>query len=92
MLWLIVGLIVGAGAAWLVSWARARKVGIVWYEWLIVALAVALLLLGIQNFEGSMAELEPRAAWVLLGGFGVAAAVLGAIAWRLIARHKPGVA
>lgn len=92
MLWLIVGLIVGAGAVWLVSWTRARKISVTWYEWLIVAVAVAFVLFGIQNFEGSMAELETRAAWTLLAASSFGAAVLGVVAWRLIARHNPKAA
>ena len=88
MLWLIVGLILGAGATWLVSWTRANKVAVTWYEWLFAFGAAISALLAIQNFEGSMAELEARAAWLLLAGFGFIAVFLALVTWRLVARHN----
>jgi hypothetical protein len=88
MLWLIIGLIVGAGAYWLVSWTRANKISVKWYEWLIAFGAAVSALLAVQNVEGSVAELEMRAAWTLLAGFGFIAVFLAIVAWRLVARHN----
>src|SRR5512136_2971512 len=88
MLWLVIGLIVGIGAFWLVSWLRARKIAVTWYEWALIVVAVILALLAIQNFEGSVAELEMRGAWVLLALFGFPALFVAAAAWRLIQRHN----
>ncbi|HEX9075346.1 MAG TPA: dehalogenase [Anaerolineae bacterium] len=88
MLWLLVGLIVGIGAYWLVSRLRARNVNVTWYEWALVVIAVILALLAIQNFEASIAELETQAAWILLALFGVPAVVAAAVAWLLVQRHN----
>lgn len=80
MLWLILGLIIGVGGFWLVSWTRSRGISLRWYEWLLAVLAVLLALLAVQLFTGSMAELEPRAAWELLLIVGVPAVILGVLA------------
>lgn len=83
MLWLILGILIGAGAFYL--W-KNPEVKLAWYDWLILAVAVVFLLLGITNFNGSMAELEPTAAWFLLASFGLPGLILAAIVvirlWR----------
>ncbi len=93
MLWLIIGLIVGVGGYWLVTTLYARDIRVMWYEWLIALSAVVLALLAIQNFVGSLEELEPQAAWMTLVMFGVPALALAGIAaflvWR---RHQPAKA
>jgi hypothetical protein len=90
MLWLILGVVIGAGAFWLFSWTRARKINVTWYEWSLALLAVVFALLAIQNFEGSLAEFETRAAWILLAMFGVPALALAAISAYLVRRrHQP---
>ncbi|MBI4789193.1 MAG: dehalogenase [Chloroflexi bacterium] len=91
MLWLIIGLIVGVGGWWLVSWAGKKKLGVKWYEWLLTALAVGFALLAIQNFQASLAELEPGAAGILLALFGIPAVILEAIAAFLVWRRQKGV-
>lgn len=90
MLWMIVGLIVGVSAYWLVTTLQNRKLRVTWYEWLIGILALGLGLIGLQNFLGSLEELEPQAAWVMLGMFGVPAlffaGLTGYLVWR---QNKP---
>jgi hypothetical protein len=88
MLWLILGLIIGAGAVGLAWYARARQVKIRWYEWLLGVAAIMLALLAIQNYVGSLAELEPQAAPVLLAMFGVPAIILASIAVFLVWRRQ----
>jgi hypothetical protein len=88
MLWLILGVIIGAGALWLISWTRANKLNVTWYEWALAIVAVILALLAIQNFEGSLAEFETRAAWILLALFGAPALVSAAIAAYLVRRRQ----
>ncbi len=84
MMWLILGLIIGAGGWWLVSWTRARKLGVRWYEWLLGALAVALALLAIQNYTAFLREMEPYAASVMLALLGVPGLILAALAVFLV--------
>ncbi|MEQ4489086.1 MAG: dehalogenase [Dehalococcoides mccartyi] len=86
-MWFIIGLIVGGlilGLLWLMN---RNNFSLKWYEWLISILGVALLLFTIQNFFGSLVELENQAAamfWLITGlpGF-----ILLAVTWQLVARR-----
>ncbi len=91
MMWLIIGLLVGVGGWWLVSWTRKQNVRVTWYEWLLAVLAVLFVLLAIQNFTASFTELEPQAAWILLALFGVPALIFAGIAWFLVLRGQKSV-
>lgn len=77
------GIVLGAGILSVVVSLRNRKIKVNWYEWLMGAVAFVLVLLIIQNFLGSYAEYEPRAAWMGLLFMGIPAAVLGILAVRL---------
>jgi len=88
MLWMIVGLVIGVGGYWLVVTVRAQKIRVVWYDWLIGALALVLALLALQNFFGSLEELEPQAAWMLLLMFGVPALLLAGVTGFLVWRQN----
>ncbi len=81
---LVVGVAVGAAISWLLS----RKIKVTWYEWLIGAIGVLLLLFGIQNFIGSLAEVRTVAAYSFLGFFTLPAIILLALAARLIWSHQ----
>ncbi len=87
-MWLIIGLIAGAAVLGLVLWIRGKDVSVKWYEWLIGALGLALLLFTIQNFVGSLAELESTAANMFLLVTGLPAIVLLAVSWQLVARRQ----
>ncbi len=87
-MWLIIGLIVGAAVLALVLWLRNRDIKVSWYEWLIGALGLLLLMFTIQNFAGSLAELESTAASMFLLVTGLPAIILLAIAWQLIVRRQ----
>ena len=82
MTWLILGLLFGAGFFWL---ATRPNFKLRWYEWILAALGVILILFAIQNYQASMVELEPRAASILLWMFGlpglILAVVAGVLAW-----------
>lgn len=83
MLWLILGILIGVGGLYLFN---RKDLKLVWYDWVLLVLAVIFLLLAIANYSGSMAELEPRAAWFLLASFGlpgiILAAIVGVRVWR----------
>lgn len=89
MLWFIIGAVVGGAAVWFFRYEHLRNLNLTWYEWIIAALAVISLLLGIQNFDASMAGLEPGAAWTLFALFAFPAIFLALLDWRLIVRHHP---
>lgn len=80
-MWFIIGLILGVALLALVVWLRSRKIVVKWYEWLIGALGIGLLLFAIQNFVGSLAEYEKIAAWTFLWVFSLPAIILLAVAW-----------
>ena len=87
-LFLLTGLIVGAGLLWLVSWLRTRGIAVKWYEWLIGAVGLALLLFAIQNFFTSLNEAEPSSASMYLLVMGLPALILLAVTWLLVARRQ----
>jgi hypothetical protein len=82
MLWLILGLLLGALFTWMAFRANFK---LTWYEWILVALATILALFAIQNYTASLTELESRAANFLLMMFGLPAVVLAALAAGLAA-------
>ena len=61
-MWLIIGLVIGAALVTLALWLRGRRIVVKWYEWLIGAIGLLLLLFTIQNFVASFAEYEEYAA------------------------------
>lgn len=88
-MWLILGLVIGVAGWWIFDWAKAHQIKVMWYEWLLEAIALLFALFAIQNFFASFEELEPNAAWVLLALFGVPALILAGVAGFLIwRRHK----
>jgi len=91
LLWLILGLVLGAGLLWLATRASLR---FTWYEWLLAALALVLLLFTVQNYFASLTELEPRAAGFMLLLFGLPGLILvvvdSVLVWLRL--RKPKVA
>ena len=87
-MWLVIGLIVGALLIWLVSFMKSKGMAFKWYEWIIGLIGLALLLFTVQNFFGSQAELEPKAANMFLLVTGLPSLILLAITWQLVIRHK----
>jgi len=87
-MWLIIGLVAGGAVLGLVLWLRSTKVSVRWHEWLIGAAGLVLALFTIQNFAGSMAELETTAAKMFLLVTGLPALILFAVAWQLVARRQ----
>ncbi len=88
VMWLVIGLIAGAGVLTLVNRLRGSNIKVTWYEWLIGVIGLLMLLFTIQNFFASQAELEPTAASMFLLVTGLPAIILLAIAWQLIARRQ----
>jgi uncharacterized membrane protein len=87
-MWFIVALIVGAGVAALAMWMRSSGIATKWYDWLVGAVGLLLLLLMVQNFFGSQAELETTAANLYLLILGLPALLLLAVAWQLVWRRN----
>ena len=87
-MWLIIGLVAGAALLALVLWLKGRDIKVAWYEWLMGLVGLLLLLFTIQNFTGSLAELEPTAAYMFLLVTGLPSLILLAVAWQLVARRQ----
>ena len=87
-MWLVIGLIVGAGLLWLVGWMKSKNMAFKWYEWLLGVIGLAMLLFTIQNFFGSQAELEPKAASMFLLVTGLPAVIFLVLTGVLATRHK----
>jgi uncharacterized membrane protein len=90
-MWFLIGLIIGAGLLALALWLRSRGIAVRWYEWLIGAIGLLLLLFTIQNFSASFAEYEEFAAWTFLWVFGLPSVILLTIACLLPWRRHRGV-
>ncbi len=88
-MWLLFGLIIGAGLITLASWLHHKKISVRWYEWLIGIIGLLLLLFTIQNFSTSLAGYEEYAAWTFLWVFGLLSILFLAIAFMLPwVRHR----
>ncbi len=88
-MWFIIGIVLGVAMLALVLWLRSRDIKVTWYEWLIGVIGLLFLLFTIQNFAGSFAELESKAAWMFLLVTGLPAIILLAVAWQLAwRRHR----
>ncbi len=87
-MWFIIGIGIGAAVLTLVLWLRSRNIKVTWYEWLIGALGLALLLYTIQNVVGFLTEIEPTATWMVALIIGLPAIILLAVSWQLIARRQ----
>ena len=84
MWWLIIGLVLGAAALWLASWARSKNVSIKWYTWIPIVLAVLFFALMVMESNTMAKQMEPAAAGFVLGFYGIPGLVLALIAGGLV--------
>lgn len=83
----ILGIIVGVALLGLVLWLQRKEFVIKWYEWLLAALGLVLLIWTVNDFFVSMSEHNEAAARVFLWLLGTPAIVLLGLAiflpwWR----------
>ena len=64
-----------------------KKISVRWYEWLIFAIGVSLLIFTTQNFFASFVENESRAAWIFLLVLGLPALIIVSIPITLALRR-----
>ncbi len=90
MIWgfLATGLIVGGSLLALTFWLRKQNATVNWYEWVIGAIGLLMLLFTLQNFFASFVEREASAAYMFLLVTGLPAIILLAVAWQLVARRQ----
>ena len=85
MLWLILGILIGAGLLFLYN---RPTIKLAWFDWIFLVLAVIFFLLAIANYTGSMEELEPRAAGILLASFGIPGLILSLVVGMRVWRNR----
>ncbi len=86
MIW--IGIVIGGAAIAVVMWLRNKGITVRWYEYLMGALAVVLVMAAANHYIGSLNEFEPTAAWIGALIFGLTGLILGAVAWQLISRRQ----
>ncbi|MEQ4489147.1 MAG: dehalogenase [Dehalococcoides mccartyi] len=86
-MWFMIGILVGALVVGLIWLMKRNNFSLTWYEWLISAIGLSLLLFTIQNYFGSLAEIEPKAASMFLLVTGLPSLILLALVWQLAFRR-----
>ncbi|WP_332445360.1 dehalogenase [Dehalococcoides mccartyi] len=86
-MWFTIGILVGALILGLIWLMKRHNFSLTWYEWLIGAVGLLMLLFTIQNYFGSLAEVEPKAANMFLLVIGLPGLILLALSWQLAARR-----
>jgi len=85
----VIALILGGLIGALVLWLRAKNIKVAWYEWLIGAVGLVLILFGVQNYFGSQHEIDATAAaplYLLVAG--LPGLILMVLSWQLVARRQ----
>jgi hypothetical protein len=85
--WFSFGIFIGVAMTASYFSIKAKGISLKWYEWPLAIFIVFLLGFTVQNFFGSFAEMEPRAAWLSLVFMGVPTIILCVIFARLVSRH-----
>ena len=81
------GLLIG-GLVWLVLWIRSANISVKWYEWLIGAIGLLIMIGAAENFFAAFKEFESGAAWKYLLVLGLPALILLAVAVQLVMRRN----
>jgi hypothetical protein len=87
-MWFWIGIVIGGAGIFLYSLLRNKNLILTWYEWLLGLAILAAFTAAVQHYFGSMAEHEPRAAWVGALIFAAVGLVFGVIEWLLVARNS----
>lgn len=92
-MWFFAGILLAVVLILLMLWLRNRKIAITWYEWLICALGLALLLIALQNYFAASAGYEPTAPGMFLLIFGLPAVIIliitvGLVCWHYFKTNK----
>ena len=92
MWWTIFTVVLTFAIAALVFWVVKENKSVRWYEWLIGAVGVILLVLCLQNTFGAMLEGESHASITFLWTLGIPALILIALPVILAVRRNTGEA
>ncbi|ACZ62427.1 hypothetical protein [Dehalococcoides mccartyi] len=86
LLFISIGVLLGVGGFWLISYLKSRNIKPAWYFWVFMALAVALALMAVNHLCGAIYENFQTAGWMGFGFFLIPALLLAGISWQLLAR------
>jgi peptidoglycan/LPS O-acetylase OafA/YrhL len=92
-MWFFWGALTGVALVLLIVRLRWKKVVVAWYEWLIGAIGLLLLVFAVQNYGAAAAGQESIAPGVFMLVFGLPAFLLimiavGLVAWRWFRKVK----
>jgi hypothetical protein len=88
-MWFVFALVLGGLIGALVLWLRSRSIRVAWYEWLIGAVGLLMVLFGAQNFIGSQHEIDAgSAASMYLLVAALPGLILMVVAWLLASRRQ----
>lgn len=85
-MWFIVAIALGACLVALAWWMNSKSIKTTWYEWVIGIIGLLMVLFTIQNYFGSIAEVENEAANLFLLIVGLPALILLVLTWQLVVR------
>jgi len=87
-LWGIAFALIGGVIATLIIWVRKNQIVTKWYDWLIGAIGIILLIFTIQNSYASAMEWAPTAVWMWLVVTGIPSLMLITISVQLVLRRN----
>ncbi|PPD58412.1 dehalogenase [Dehalogenimonas etheniformans] len=87
--YLLVGAVLGGAAVWFVTYTHFKNRNFKWWEWVLMALSLLLVLSVFQHMYASMrVEMEFQSAFMYLAIFGGIALILDLIVLRTYNRRK----
>ena len=90
MWWTIFTIILVAALAFLVFYVINKKISVKWWEWVLFAAGILLLIFALQNFVGANLEGESKPAWMFAWTLGIPAIVLLIVPIVLVQMRKTG--
>ena len=80
-MWFIIALICAAVFFFAFNFLNKKNIKLAWWEWLLAAIAVLLLIFAVSWMAEGYMENEPHAAITFLWTFGLGAVIFAAAAW-----------
>ena len=90
MWWTLFSIILVATLTLLFVYVFNKNISVKWWEWVLFALGVLLMVFTLQNFVGAFAEGESKPAWMFLWTLGIPALVLLVAPIVLVQRRRTG--
>ena len=88
MLWTLFTIVLVAALTFLVVYVFNKKIAVRWWEWVLFAIGILLLVFALQNTFGAAAEGESKAGFMFLWTLGIPALILIVIPVVLVQRRS----